>query len=92
MDDIVPVLKGERLPAWEDALLIATYPELKMLITCLSVYEHPKDLILEEANNAYHFDITEEGLNMFLNYFWNIAEMTKLELYHTIADVLPLNY
>lgn len=86
LDDIIPVLREKRIPQWEEALLIMTDPELRMYVMCLTICQTLEEDILEGIKKRFREDVSELGLFMFKKYFWDIADMSRLELYHFISS------
>lgn len=83
--EIIPRLKGQKSPAWDEALLIMSDADIRVIVMCMSVQGCNVDEILKTIDDRTGLVISPEGLLYFFKYFWNIANMTKLELFHFLS-------
>lgn len=92
IDELIPVLTGNRNPFWEDAILIMTDPDIRIIVMALSILGKPSSEILQKVEEQTNIHLPPESLVYFMKYFWNITNMTKLELYHFISTGLSLKH
>ena len=91
-EEILSVLSGNRNTAWEEALFIMTDPDIRIIVMCMSVQNKNPDEIGQAITNKTRIQVSEEGILYFYKYFWNITEMSKLELYHFLATGLTMKH
>ncbi len=83
--EIIPRLKGQKVPAWDEAILIMSDADIRVIVMCMSVQGSSPDEILKTIDERTGLGLSIEGLLYFFKYFWNIANMSKLELFHFLS-------
>lgn len=91
-EEILSVLSGNRNTAWEEALFIMTDPDIRIIVMCMSVQNKPIEDIAAAITAKTRIQVSEDGILYFYKYFWNIMDMSKLELYHFLATGLTMKH
>lgn len=91
-EEILSVLEGNRNTAWEEALFIMTDPDIRIIVMCMSVQKKDLAEIISAIENKTRIQVSEDGILYFYKYFWNIMDMSKLELYHFLATGLTMKH
>ena len=87
IDDILPILLGQRVHAWEDVIYISANHKLRTALQALILYGATDEDIIKMLTQRYGMPLTPSCLHMYKKYMWNVQRMTKLEIYTYVVNV-----
>ena len=86
IDEMIDVMRGNKIPHWNEALLIMTDMDARILVECMYVYGKEDKEILKAVKDRYRARVSLEGLQLFYKYFWDLEGMSQLEIYNYIGS------
>ena len=86
IDELIDVMKGNKSQHWNEALLIMTDLDARILVECMHIYGKEDKEILKDLKARYRARVSQEGLRLFYKYFWDIEGMSQLEIYNYIGS------
>ena len=85
LEKLEDVYHGKRVPDWDDALLLMVDMDARIIVQTLSLFGYSDDDILKHLRERINIDVSNEALQLFYDMFWDIKNLSKLEVYHYIA-------
>ena len=87
IEEMIPILLGQRSKEWEDVVYILADEKIRTALQTLTLFGMPSLQVTDTVAARYGMVISQEVYALFTRYIWDTPRMTKLELYTYISNL-----